>query len=457
MNGCGYIVMVGICLFVLLLLRKDYLNGLAMAVGCIVCLPSSLNIPTGLFDLTIQRVIICLVAMYWYKSVLMMSAKRSARFITLLLCIVVLHLMSMCLSATPTLGVKDTIAYAMETCLFYIILATSITDMPTVVLMVKAVSIGIACGGLAATVEKYTGFNFQNVILSGGRVSDGHDVIGMFNHRIMLGYAMAMGVPLFIGMISQATSKFERNAYWCGLTLATAGCYFSTSRGPWLGLIVGAGIMMVFGSGVQRKSWVVLGIVACSVLIIRPGVKDTIMSLSEETFQVDTLKGKSYEYRWKLWHVASDMIAKSPERTLFGYGGLSHSTMDLSSYFGRQEGGNAIVLGYTSWDNNYAADLLEYGIVGFFVEIILYSKIVIALIRNMRVSNRGMRDLMVANMAACVVFLFGRSTVYIFSPQLACQFWILVAIGTSAVWLQEADEVDCDPIYPSAVQGVREF
>ena len=34
----------------------------------------------------------------------------------------------------------------------------------------------------------------------------------------------------------------------------------------------------------------------------------------------DSLKRKSYDYRWKLWEVAMGEIKKSPERTLFGIG-----------------------------------------------------------------------------------------------------------------------------------------
>jgi len=155
------------------------------------------------------------------------------------------------------------------------------------------------------------------------------------------------------------------------------------------------------------------------------------VNLTNSTFESDTLKGASYEYRWILWRVAASEINVAPARLLFGYGGYSTEFMDLSRYFERQRGGTAAKIGHTSWDNQYAADLIEFGYVGLIAECVLYATILCHLINLWLGAVGPARATMGAITVSCGVFLFAMSNVYIFAPQLRFMFWILVAVAVN--------------------------
>src|SRR5690606_37747131 len=114
---------------------------------------------------------------------------------------------------------------------------------------------------------------------------------------------------------------------------------------------------------------------------------------------------------------------------LFGYGGLSTERMDLSHYFDRESGGTTNALGYTSWDNQLACNLIEFGIVGFTIEILLLIAAMRMLLRNMRRARPPDRTMILAFACACFIYIFALTNVYIFSPQLKFLFWTLLACG----------------------------
>ena len=172
---------------------------------------------------------------------------------------------------------------------------------------------------------------------------------------------------------------------------------------------------------------------AAAILVLRPGVRDTIRNLYTATFDEDSQKGGSYQTRWQLWTVAWKEIQVSPNRFLFGYGPASTESMDLSHYWYGTEGWSSSVskIGYTSWDNNYACDLIELGMVGLVLEAILFLSIVRTLVENWHRSDPDNRVLQGGIAVACLVFMFAMTNVFIFAPQLKYLFWALVAIGSN--------------------------
>jgi hypothetical protein len=168
------------------------------------------------------------------------------------------------------------------------------------------------------------------------------------------------------------------------------------------------------------------------VLLLRPGIWQTLTGLWYETFTTtadDSVKKMSYQYRGTLWHVAYSEVKKSPERFLFGYGGLTTETMDLSSYFSSGAGGTTAALGYTSWDNQMACDLIEFGYVGFLVEIVLLGTILASLIGCWLRIRGPDRTFVLAMFSASCIYIYALSNVYMFSPHLKCLFWSVVACG----------------------------
>ena len=437
MTPLGYIISVLACVALWRALLRDFQTGLALGTGLLVGLPDSLRISAGFFELTIHRVIVIFIAYFWLSTP-QAKTRDSARFLGGLVWVGITMFVSLALSTRMTSSLKDCLSYAIEICLFYVILATSLTDVDGLVRIVRCVCMAVLVGAIIATMEKYTNFNLQSMLTATGMNDDETGGIAAnYSSRIMLGYAMAMGVPLWIVLVILARKKKERIMAWVGLLLVIASCYFSTSRGPWLGAIVAAVLLALLGSAKPRKILLVAAALAVLVMIIRPGVKDTISSLYRGTFDEDSVKGSSYRYRWILWHVAYAEITKSPVRVLFGYGGLSTEGMVLTQYF-PQEGASSIRrLGYTSWDNHYASDLIEFGFVGLGARILLYLSILAAALVVWRRGHSEYKDLTSANLAACVVYLFAMTNVYIFSPQLKFQFWIMVATATSLAWCRQ--------------------
>jgi len=190
-------------------------------------------------------------------------------------------------------------------------------------------------------------------------------------------------------------------------------------------------ILLVLGSKQMRKTFVMIAILSVVVIATRPGVRETLVSAISTTVGADkdSLKRKSYEYRWKLWEVAYSEVKKSPERFLFGYGGLSTEEMDLSDYFDKESGGSTALLGFTSWDNQQACDLIEFGFMGFGLEVILFLAVLWKLLTLWKSSKGVDRTIMAAFISIAVIYYYARSNVYLFSPQLKCLFWALVACG----------------------------
>jgi len=153
--------------------------------------------------------------------------------------------------------------------------------------------------------------------------------------------------------------------------LSIAACYYSGSRGPWFGAAIAGVVMYLLASARVRKSMRIFGYLTIFMIIARPGVRDTLVDLTMSTFDEDSYRGASYSYRKELWPVAINLAKTSPVRALFGHGGMSTEGMDLSDRF--QFGGSTFLIGYSSWDNNYACDLVEFGYVGLGIEIIFYA------------------------------------------------------------------------------------
>ena len=70
--------------------------------------------------------------------------------------------------------------------------------------------------------------------------------------------------------------------------------------------------------------------------------------------------------RFELWKKAYSEVTKSTERLLFGYGNGAHNIMVFQAlYF------HNIYLKFDSWDNHFAAVLLDTGYLGFLGFILL--------------------------------------------------------------------------------------
>lgn len=428
MNALGMLIYFACALWVALRLQRDYLSGLCWAVGLMVFLPTDLRIPMPGFELTIQRLLELLVIGFWLAGAGGGAPRERTPFLPGLWLLAGVNLVSTFGSINFAGSIKSLIAMLLEVVLFYAIVAHGCADRSAGARLLRAAACGLGAVAAVATVEKYAGLNLSTLVAPAFGL-DGDGATGTYPHRIMLGYGMAMGMPLLAFQITEAASKRARRMFWLLLLLVVGACYFSNSRGPWLGMAIACALVLALGTSKLRRQMTRIAVLAGLVLLLRPGVWSTISSLTQSTFQEDSVKGDSYRYRWRLWYVAVSELGAEPFRLLTGYGPLSTEKMDLSRYFGAQQGGTAVKLGYTSWDNNYACDLIELGFLGFLCEATLFVVLAIRLAQAWIHAAPRERGLPAAVLISAVVFLFALSNVYMFAPQLRYLFWLVAAVG----------------------------
>lgn len=246
---------------------------------------------------------------------------------------------------------------------------------------------------------------------------------------------MAMGVPLTFALMRLYSSESLRLRFAVpGLFLLAASCYFSFSRGPWLGLSVALFTMLVLGSRVTRK-W--LGILAAMIalgLVLRPGVLETLGFFAESTADADSFKGGTFQYRLELWKVAFAEVSKSSYRVMFGYGPGAGAGMEIErelSYRGKAQM-------IESWDNHYAYILLQSGVLGLATILWLYLRALRPMWQAWRNAAPDERDVPACLLATAMVLVFMMTNVLIFAKQLDYLFWTVIAAGAATARLQLA-------------------
>jgi hypothetical protein len=161
-------------------------------------------------------------------------------------------------------------------------------------------------------------------------------------------------------------------------------------------------------------------------LLLNPGVFTTVAGLSGDTFNPASHKGGTFLYRLELWRIAAAEISKSPSRFLFGYGPGVGREMDLEwelSYRSRTQK-------IESWDNHYAYDLFQSGVLGFAASLCVSVAAGLLVFRNYRFCFEPGRDLLVGLAISVLILLFMKSNVLIFAKQLDYLFWALLAASS---------------------------
>lgn len=242
---------------------------------------------------------------------------------------------------------------------------------------------------------------------------------------------MSMAVVLLSGasVLSPKGGSLGRDrlARWLLVGLCAAACYFSQSRGPWLAMAIGLAVVGWLGTHRQRRILVGFALCAALVLVLRPGVAETLSSRYQSTIDPDSFKAGTYKYRWELWRVAWTRISNSPWRLALGYGpsGSRRIDQEWDASFTAQ----ARTVQIWSWDNEYALVLLNYGVVGLTATAWLYVVVMRQLVRRWRSSDGPAKEGLAAIIGAASILLFMKSNVLIFAPQLIMLFWLLTACG----------------------------
>jgi O-antigen ligase len=255
------------------------------------------------------------------------------------------------------------------------------------------------------------------------------DVLSTYQHRILLGTAMAMGVPLAFFLILQpdATAKIKRYG-WLAVCVMSAGCFYSGSRGPWLGLGIVFVLLLVLGSRSLRRAMFFVGLLIAATLIAQPGVRGTLLGAYRVTVDNDSHKGGTFRYRFELWKVAYTKICESPWRFMFGYGPSAGKEIEIDWQLSYRDT-RFVDRKIESWDNHFAYALFQTGMVGFIATFLLFFRVIYWLFRAWRASPPDRKDGVLCLMASALVLFYMMTNVLIFAKQLDYLFWSIAAAG----------------------------
>jgi O-antigen ligase len=332
---------------------------------------------------------------------------------------------------------------------FYIIVATSVRTRPDAVRLIYASVLGLGLVAFLAFIEKYNGFNFVDHIAPGYSAQNGRMITVTFQHRILLGTGMAMGLPLAFLMLTQSNSPGRKRLLWIIVLLLCGAAYFAHSRGPWLGAAMAGCVLYLLGSPRMRSRLIWIPILAAAVLLARPGVYETLMDSAKATGDADSYKGKTFMYRLELWRIAWVRVKESPLRLLVGYGpgcGEEQAIEWNLSYSGRKRE-------ISSWDNHYAYDLLQSGLLGLFARLFLYLAVFRAMFQVYKRGDEQDREIFAALLASACVLLFMMSNVLIFSKQLNFLFWTLAAVCSSFMLSERVSQAENSPVEVEVSDG----
>jgi hypothetical protein len=442
---------ISIALFIipaLVMMKRDFQKGFCFALGLFASMPSTLHIEGGGgFELTFQRILLLVVIACWAPWVMSRREPVQIPFKRIIVAWWISNLLSLIFAVDSHLSLKWFLSFSTEIVVFYIIVSTTLTNRETLMRAFHALCISSAILAVLGVIEYYKGFNPALEWMGIEEEREPTDVIVTFRHRILFGYCMAMGWPLLLAQAHRVKGRARQITMTIIVMLTIGSCYFSGSRGPWFGAAFAGGIMYVLGDGHVRKSMRIFAFLSVFVIIARPGVRDTLKDLCMSTFDPDSYRGRSYAYRKELWPVAKDLAKTDLTRGLFGHGGLSTETMDLSDRF--EYGGSTFHTGFSSWDQNYACDLVEFGWVGLGIECLLYGCVLWTFYRSLGLSFYGKpgicppeyRNIMAGITASAAVYVLALTNVYMFSPQLKCTFLALIVLGTR-IPVYAAEEIE---------------
>lgn len=405
-------------------LRRDFKKGLMVATFILIISPTFwiYKIPGPFPNISLYRAIMIVLILAWISKGGHVNV-RSSPLYKLIVLYALIMLVTTIFSTLHGVSFKYYASHVLETIIYYFIVVSTDYDESEILEYLRYIVYGAFVVAIVAVFEKYTHFNPVDTFLPNYTRNPvySNDIMSTFPHRILLGAAMAMTWPLAISL-SRMKNDFKGKKYnilSISVLVIIATIYFATSRGPWLAATLAGLIYFSFGSNRVKKYLIYLSLIVLSVLLFRPGVYDTILGLGERTFQADTLKGSSYSYRWELWKKANMEISKSSKTYFIGYGPGTSEFMEMggyASYDGKYHK-------FWSWDNQYAANLLETGILGLAAAVIVYMAIIMKCTFPVRKYRDKYGDIKAALLAGILVYTFMMSNVLIFAPQLNYIFW----------------------------------
>jgi O-antigen ligase len=240
----------------------------------------------------------------------------------------------------------------------------------------------------------------------------------------LFGAALAVAITLALHLLSVAESGKRKAGLWVAILLMFMNIYKCVSRGPWLGLILAFILLLLFNRGKLLKYQLIIGFLAISVMVVRPGVYHTIRDLYDSSFTVDmnNIKGLSTEYRFELRRVAQAALARDFRRELWGYGMGSFVDLNLMGEMAGHE------FSFVSCESAWIGFAVETGYVGLALLVCLLFTPAVMAWRDFRRLPAPERYLSLNLFICMVIYYFMMLSVDMYAwGQNGYMLWILIA------------------------------
>jgi hypothetical protein len=439
---------------VLVALTKGFERTLPWAAFLLVLFPEESKIPLpGFFDLTTQRVItIVLIILCLFAKKAGASPKLPLR--TGIALLAGWWILSAANSVVFAVSFKTVLSQILDYLVIFWIFATYISKRETVERILFGMVSGVIVCSFFGVLEAYARWTVMSLFpatlhrfgVSGDLYMDverGIRVQSTFPHPILLGSALAMTIPIALYLVSVSQKMTKRIFLWTGILLMFACIYKAASRGPWLALSLSLALLMIAEQKTLRKYVVVVVLFALTVVILRPGVWDTIQNMYSATLDDKSVAGDSYQYRYALYGLAVRELDRGFPRALWGYGPESFFFLGLTGNF---NGRNMV---FTSCDSSMAAFLIETGYIGFLIIMLLLLSALTTTLRAYRKLPSPANRLCIVLFVNLGAFCFMMANVAIFRwGQQAIMFWIIMALAMLYPYLLNPNE------QPAAAQTV---
>lgn len=418
--------------------RKGIEGCLPLAAFCLIFFPEESKLPiSGLFDITTQR-LVTLILLCLYARDRSRIRQRRLPFKVPIILIVAWWTIATINSIVFVDSLKSFLSLLIDYVAIYIVFTKCISKVETIHRILFGMVLGLSLSSAFGVIEAYQKWSFVSLFpvevhrfgSSGDLYMDdarGLRVQSTFGHPILFGSALAMGIPIVLYLIAATRERRKKMLLWIGLLLMFICIFKASSRGPWIALFSSLGLFLFIGHKKIRRYLVIIGVLTCTVLVMRPGVLETLWNDYAATVDDHSSQGESYQYRYVLYDLVMEKLAADPIRMVWGYGPQSFPHLYLSGSI------NGRMMQFASCDSSFAALLAETGYVGLVLISSFFFYVLVRIFLNWKSCPPAAAQLYVLFFVILLSFCFEMTNVAIFGwGQQNILLWIV--IGMSAIY-----------------------
>jgi hypothetical protein len=324
-------------LVIFLLIYLSQKRGFEAALPCFVffvtLLPEECRVNlAGLFELYTHRLALIVLFILFLASRKKFAIRRIP-----LRSLIFLHvgwvLISTAVSIVTATSFKIVLAQVAEYYLVYYIFLKSILKVQTIYNILFAMVAAMCVASVFGLFDIYANWSVLTIFPSDLQQTYGTgdplyaELTGRgvrarstFPHPILLGAALAMTIPVMLYLLSIFDKGVKKLFLQLSLVLAFWALFKTSSRGPWLATGLSLTPLILVSKKKTRQWLLIAGALAVAVLILRPGVAETIGTMFWATLDPNNPIGESYQYRPALLRTVNQSLSDDPVRALFGFG-----------------------------------------------------------------------------------------------------------------------------------------